>query len=71
MVQPFSSRVTRTDRLLPWEELLLDADERPSLDEDTETELLDEEWPETCERALALLPPSSSIIVVSTRPSAK
>lgn len=73
MVQPFSSRVTRTDRVFPSEELLLETDERPSLDEEAETELREEEVPDACELALALAlwPPSSSTIVVSTRPSAK
>ncbi|ONF95213.1 hypothetical protein SPHI_26340 [Sphingomonas jeddahensis] len=69
-VQPFSSRFTRTDRLSPLEVLLLDADERPSLDEEAETELLDDELPDARELALALFLPSSTI-VVSIRPSAR
>ena len=71
MVQPFSSRVTRTDRVFPSEELLLETDERPSLDEEAEAELREKEVADACELALALWPPSSSTIVVSTRPSAK
>jgi hypothetical protein len=70
-VQPFSSRVTRTDRRWPSEALLLDADERPSLDEEAEIELLDDEPPDARELALAPFLPSSSTIVVSVRPSAK
>jgi len=71
MVQPFSSRMTRTDRVFPSEELLVETDERPLLDEEAETELCDEEAPDACELALALCAPSSSTIVVSIRPSAK
>ncbi|WP_158049712.1 hypothetical protein [Sphingomonas jeddahensis] len=52
------------------EVLLLDADERPSLDEEAETELLDDELPDARELALALFLPSSTI-VVSIRPSAR
>jgi len=70
-VQPFSSRVTLTDRLLPSAVLLLDADERPLLDEETETELLDDVAPDACDCALALVALSSSTMLVSTRPSAK
>jgi hypothetical protein len=64
MVQLFPSRVTRIDLLSPSEKVLLDADERPSLDEDAEAELLEEEPPDTRACALArMLPPSSTVVV--------
>lgn len=68
IVQPVSSRVTATLRPLP-SELLLVAVDFPLLDDDTETELLDECEPEL--RAVAeepLLP--ASTVVTTTRPSA-
>lgn len=72
IVQPVSSRVTLTLRLLPSALLLLLlADDVPLLDEDTATEELD-----ACDPALRALAEaeapflSASTIVFTTRPSA-
>ncbi|WP_140418485.1 hypothetical protein [Sphingomonas mucosissima] len=70
-MQPLASRVIVTDRPLPSDVLLLDAEDRPSLEEDTETELLEDRLPADCALARALPSRSSDTIVVSTRPSAK
>lgn len=68
IVQPDSSRRTVTLWRLPSELLLLVAEDLPLLDDDTETELLDECDPELRVLAEAPLLPALTI-VTSTRPS--
>jgi hypothetical protein len=69
IVHPDSSRVAVTLRPSPSELLLLLAEDFPLLDDDTETELLDECDPELRELAEEPLLPASTI-VTTTRPSA-
>lgn len=70
-MQPFASRFTLTECVLPPALLVLLADDVPLLDDEAETELLEEWLPVDCELACAVPAASSSTMLVSTRPSAK
>lgn len=69
IVQPLASRRTLVERCRPSEEALLVAVLRPSLEELTETELLDEPCPEDREEAAAPSAPAFTLVSI-TRPSA-